>query len=972
MPENIGFDEGLGKWEVIVKYAGDIGHVGEALGARVELLGQGFAIITMKAEDISKLAGYPEIISVERPRLITQPLYESLREACVTPVQDVGGYGLTGKGVLVAILDSGVDFRHTDFRNEDGSSRIVYIWDQLGEGTPPRGFAHGVEYTNKQLDDALAGNMPLAADQQLSALTHGTAVAGVAAGNGRAAGGRNKGVAPEASLIVVRLGETGRKSFARTTELMRAVKYVIDKAVELNMPLCINMSYGTNDGPHDGGTLFAEYIDAMANVWKIVFVAASGNEGAAGHHFTGRLAEGEKRDVEFFFQSAQPSAYLTVWKNFTDVMTFELIAPSGRSSGVLSAANQRVSVRLDGTQIVGNYGQPTHYNPDQNIYFILQAAESRIDEGVWTLRVRAGRLTDGRIDAWLPTVQEVSADTAFVTPSTDTTLTIPATAFGVITVGAYDAALGSIADFSGRGPLRGGGIKPDLVAPGVDVLAPMAGGGYDSFTGTSIAAPIVTGCAALMMQWGIVQGNDLFLYGQRVKAFLRMGAVRSPGVVYPNASWGYGRVCLKASMDYLRDYASKGITVMEAMPTKRYEDMTLEEFVALPHVVDFNTSDDKEFRQYVKDRPYIKIGGWIQGGYLVAYAPADRMAQVFQELGRTFSNTYPYLLGLMDRYSLGEAGIINVQHIPDLDLHGRGVLLGFVDTGIDYTKEAFRYEDGNSKIAYIWDQTIAGKPPDGQYMGTEYSKAELDKALKTEDPFVVVPHRDSVGHGTFLASVAGGREQSEYIGAAPDAEIIMVKPRKANDYYIDLFGFNKNLDEIYSSTDIMLGIKYILAKAQQLGRPVAICMGMGTNSGGHDGASILEQYMYTISGETGAAICLPVGNEANAKHHARGTIAKDGDTSELQINCGDNTHAFMLNIITSPHDRMPVTVVSPTGDSIGQVPIGQDAFERKLTLERSTVTVRYSLGENNHSLIVVRAPTKGVWTIRLQGEIILD
>ncbi|MCL2617729.1 MAG: S8 family serine peptidase [Defluviitaleaceae bacterium] len=589
MPESgdyTGRGESLGKWEVIVKYTGDITRLEHVLDADVELLGEGFAILTLNNDDLGRLASFPEIISAERSRLVTHSLYESMRTACVTPVQDARGFGLSGKGVLVAVLDSGVDFRHPDFRNDDGSSRVLYIWDQTAAGAPPDGFKHGREYTGTQLSAALANNDPMIEDMGLGELWHGTAVAGAAAGNGRASGGREKGAAPEAGLIVVRLGEAGRKTFARTAELMRAIKYSIDKAVMLNMPLCINISYGTNDGAHDGHSLVSSYIDAMSQVWKIVFVVAAGNEGASGHHYMGSLRSGEIRDVEFFFAGARSEAYLTVWKNFADIMRFELLAPNGYSSGQLGATNRSVDVMLENTNVVGQYGQPMHYNPDQNIYFQLEAVQGRIAEGVWVLRIHAGEVVNGRVDAWLPTTQEVTDGTAFVHPNPNVTITIPSTAEGVITVGAYDAALGSIADFSGRGYTRSGRVKPDLVAPGVEVIAPRAGGGYDSFSGTSIAAPIVTGSAALMMQWGVVLGNDPYLYGQRVKSFLHLGAARSTNTAYPNSEWGYGRLCLLTSMNYLRDYAARRVPSASAVNRhKPYEEMTLEEFVELPDSV---------------------------------------------------------------------------------------------------------------------------------------------------------------------------------------------------------------------------------------------------------------------------------------------------------------------------------------------------------------------------------------------------
>ena len=546
---NIGYDEGTGRWEVLVKYNGDIADVAKEVGAGVEVLGNGFAILTLPSASIPRLSSFPQIISIERPRLLTHSLYDSLLEACVTQVHQDDA--LSGRGVLVAILDSGIEYTHPDFINEDGTSRIAYVWDQLaipGPGLqPPTGWDHGVEYSAQQLDAAINGSGSTV--PALDTIGHGTAVAGSAAGNGRASGGRQKGVAPEATIIAVRLGERGRQSFARTTELMRALRYVTDKAIALGMPLCVNISFGTNDGPHDTSSLFTSFINSIAEEWQMVIVVASGNEGAAGHHYVGFLSQGEVRDVDIFISSSR--AYITIWKDFSDTMEFELVSPSGTSSGRLSALIPHIDTSLDGTNVIGILTQPTHYTLDQNIHYEMYAPGGRIMEGMWSVRIRALSITNGRVDMWLPTVEEVSQDTFFAEPENEGTLTIPSTATGVITVGAYDALRGSIANFSGRGFAGSGGpgnntaeVKPDMVAPGVGVVAPSLGGGYDSFTGTSIAAPIVTGCAAIMMQWGIVEGHDPFLYGQRAKAYLRLGARRSADTSYPNEVWGYGRVCL--------------------------------------------------------------------------------------------------------------------------------------------------------------------------------------------------------------------------------------------------------------------------------------------------------------------------------------------------------------------------------------------------------------------------------------------
>ena len=257
--------------EVIVKYNGNIKRLEEELGVEVEILGYNYAIITLKQEQVESLYDYIEIEYVELPKAVFFNLEQELSRVCLPSYT----YNLTGRGTIVAIIDSGIDYTHPDFRNEDGSSRILYIWDQLGNGIPPEGFKSGVEYTKQQLDDALKNSIPHSIIPELDFNGHGTAVSGIACGNGRTSGGRQRGVAPESSIIVVRLGRRGQESFAVTTEVMRGIKYVVDKAQSLNMPISINLSFGTNNGAHNGASLFETYIDEMSSKWKTSIVVAS-------------------------------------------------------------------------------------------------------------------------------------------------------------------------------------------------------------------------------------------------------------------------------------------------------------------------------------------------------------------------------------------------------------------------------------------------------------------------------------------------------------------------------------------------------------------------------------------------------------------------------------------------------------------------------------------------------------------------
>jgi minor extracellular serine protease Vpr len=552
-----------GRTELIVKYNGDIGRVAQRLGATVEILNNTFAILTIEVEQIPQLYTFPEVEFLELPKTLTFELFRNIANACITRVHGQR-FGLRGQGTIIGIIDSGIDFTHPDFINDDGTTRILYLWDQLADpalGSPPQGFTRGVEYNSAQINEALQSPNPFDIVPFFDYNGHGTAVAGVAAGNGRASSGVQIGAAPEASLIVVKLGRTGNEAFARTTEIMRALKYIVDKARELNMPVSINISYGTNNGPHDGNTLFEAYIDSVAQEWKTSISVATGNEGAAAHHFTGFVVQGRQTYMEFFTFGDVYKLYVAIWKNFVDTFVWRIISPVGTESGEIRPTARLYLATMDGVNITVFFNQPTIYTESQEIYILFEGVNRPLPQGLWRIEVTGENVVDGRFDAWLPNVEDVSFSTAFATPNTDITLTLPSTASQVIAVGGYDARSGTVASFSGRGYTRNNIVKPDLVAPAVDVITTIPGGGYDRFSGTSIASPFVAGAVALMMEWGIVNRNDVFLYGQRVKAFLQKGARRNRNVQYPNNQWGYGSLCLEDTMLLLEQYTSGGIFI---------------------------------------------------------------------------------------------------------------------------------------------------------------------------------------------------------------------------------------------------------------------------------------------------------------------------------------------------------------------------------------------------------------------------
>lgn len=571
-----GYDFSKESWEVIIRYQGEL-LLPEEWGVQITRLLGDYAVLEVPSPHIEELSALSEITYVEMPKRLFFAAYEGRLASCITPLQLEYSENLLGSGILVACIDSGIDFEHPDFRSEDGTTRLARYWDQtLSSGTPPVGYHIGSEFTSAMLNDILFSSDNSSENQLLrpspDSTGHGTAVLGIAAGNGRASNGIYRGVAPQSSLIAVKLGSPSTTDFPRTTQLMQALDYVVRYAVQERIPVAINLSFGNNYGSHSGDSLIETYINNLSNFGQNVICIGSGNEGSTGLHTSGFLTD--NIDIlEFTVGSYQTSLNIQLWKSYTDDFDIYLRHPSGTSIGPIRPETRDDSqagdggtqrLRLTDTELLIYYGFPSPYAASQEIFFdFLPASGSTyLSSGLWQLRLVPKRIINGEYDLWMPGGASLGQDTRFLTPTPETTLTIPSSAFFALTVGAYDSLTDTYADFSGRGYTRIlRAVKPDLVAPGVAITAPRAGGRpsalpdsnagglYASFTGTSFATPFVTGSAALLMEWGILRGNDPYLYGEKVKAYLRKGARQLPGFdVWPNNQLGYGALCLKDSL----------------------------------------------------------------------------------------------------------------------------------------------------------------------------------------------------------------------------------------------------------------------------------------------------------------------------------------------------------------------------------------------------------------------------------------
>lgn len=562
---NVGYEETKASWELIVKYNGNLERLRE-FDIEVEELINGYAILTVPEEKVDLVANFEEIEYIEKPKRLYFNLQDAKRESCI-PQVTIRPPFLSGEGCVVAVLDSGIDYWNMNFRKEDGSSRILFLWDQSLKPDEakgfysPAGFSTGVEFTKEQIDAALFSENPeegkkLVPSKDVSG--HGTAVAGIAAGNDRGKGAYYEGVAPKSDLIVVKLGGTLKKSFPRTTELMRGLWYVVKKASDLRLPIAVNISFGNSYGAHDGNSLLERFMDNISEIGRTVICVGSGNEGAAAGHAMGNLKQEDTRKmIELAVSEYESYLNIQLWKNYVDRFRVILHSPSGEKYEVPVNTPGKGEVLLDETKVLLFVGAPRPYSVSQEIYFDMIPVGEYVNPGIWKLELIPEKIVTGQFNLYLPSSSVLNRGTLFFLATPEVTLTIPSTARKVITVGAYNSTFDAYADFSGRGfnpSYREKEkrvctmIKPDLVAPGVGILAPDLAGGYQEVTGTSFATPIVTGAAALLMEWGIVKRNDPYLYGEKVKAYLQSGARRLPGYEnFPNAQIGYGVLCVKNS-----------------------------------------------------------------------------------------------------------------------------------------------------------------------------------------------------------------------------------------------------------------------------------------------------------------------------------------------------------------------------------------------------------------------------------------
>ena len=546
----------------VVAYDGNIKkEIDDINDASIFFIDDNFAILSIKLQNyMETIRSIKSIIYIELNGIYT--LGESPVEDSKAPVFHRNpSLNLRGSGVVVAIVDTGIDYLNNEFMREDETTRILRIWDQtIDSGKTPDGFISGSEYTEEDINKAIQaqkqGQNPYDIVPSKDDYGHGTKMAGIVG-----ARGINReivGVAPDCEFIIIKLQEAskeyvdfyyakGDKAKYRNTDIIMALKYLYELSFTLNKPMIIYLPLGSNLGDHAGASILERYVDTKISGKNSLFVVTStGNQGNTDTHTSGEIkSNGDSQIIELNCGKEQKGLVLQIYAQRPSKIKLGILSPSGeRFENTNPRKTKHILINdapiwkfiYEGTTVQVTYDSPDEFTGDDKFVIKMEG----ITEGVWRFILTSNNIVDGKYYAWILQRELLAEDTRFLNPSPYTTLTIPGTAKTIINTSYYNQNNGAIVSESGRGYTTKDYIQPIITAGGINAITTKPGGGTITMSGASVAGAILAGCCALILQWAVVDGNDPQMYATKLQAYIIRGARKREGDTYPNRQCGYG------------------------------------------------------------------------------------------------------------------------------------------------------------------------------------------------------------------------------------------------------------------------------------------------------------------------------------------------------------------------------------------------------------------------------------------------
>jgi hypothetical protein len=550
---------------VIVEYDGDVLGELDKLGYGCgKLLSSKNAVLAIKKGSLNDIEKYMKtIVYIDRVDVYTLSEISPIDSNGISKVQINPYLNLRGAGTLVGIIDTGIDYLNEEFMYEDNTTRIAYLWDQSIENPNEQDTSviFGTLYDRETINKAIAakqkGEDPYSIVASKDEIGHGTNMAGIVGGRGK--NSELKSAAPECEFVIVKLVRSNAAlNLAQDvpaysgSDIMLAMQFLSQRSKSLNKPMVILVPLGSNFGAHNGTSGMEVYLRNVINIKNIAVVVSAGNEANKEIHTSGYIKSiGGTAEIELKIGEGELDFQFEIWVKISNKMAISVVSPTGEVIKSISPKlkeKRTIKFILESTILELSFAYPEERSGNELIIVRFKNPT----EGIWKFILIGEVIVDGRYDAWLPQRSLLKGDTRFLSPDQYTTIVTPGNQADLITVGFYDQNNNSTVAASGLGYTTDNVVKPDLVAGGVNVLTTQVGGGLVTVSGSSVAAAVVAGACAIIMQWGVVEGNDYNMYISKVKTYLLRGVTKRYGDVYPNPEWGYGQLNLYGVFEELR------------------------------------------------------------------------------------------------------------------------------------------------------------------------------------------------------------------------------------------------------------------------------------------------------------------------------------------------------------------------------------------------------------------------------------